>query len=1114
MARRIVQFFVERSLLVNIITVGVLLAGIMFLMTAQREAFPRVAYNYVVITTIYPGAAAEDVEKHLTVPIEDQLREVEGIEELFSFSLESRSVVVIKLDPDLQDNDRAVTDIRDAIDLVTDFPEDAEDPIVRELTTSLLPVIEISVVRKRGVSNDDDERQLRWHARALQDILMELPGVAKIDRQGYRDREMIVEVDPVLLHDYHIGLNEIIRALNLRNLNFPGGTVRVNGEEVMLRTIGEVDTAPQIAGVLVRANDMGNWVHLRDVASVKDSFRERDIIINRTNGERSVTLTVLKKESADIIELVDDIIAQIGRFRSQYGADYDVIISQDMSYFVRRRLSVLIGNAIIGFILVFGVLLITLGWRISLVTAMGIPLAFAGTFVWMGQYGITINLMSMFGMIMVLGMLVDDAIVVAENVYSYLEEGLPIKEAVLRGTSEVISPVAGTILTTIAAFFPLMSMGGIMGKFMWTLPAVVCVALIASWIESMFILPSHIHDLEERRKSKVHEAVNRETGLYLRVRARYAGILRLVLSHKYKFAGLIAVFFVGTLLFAVSNVKFVLFPSGKIERFVVKAEAPTGTSLEDMNTKMIGVEKLLSGLPKTELDSYLTLVGIRRTQPMDPEEKRGSNLATVIVNLRPEENRKRKVSEIIEDMRRKSEAIKHQFVKIEFGYTKEGPPSGKPVNVAVKGDDFSVLEKVSAEVKSYLLSIKGLKDIKDDHEAGKKEVRIHIDEKRASIAGISVFDIASTIRTCYEGTIATRIKKSEEEIEIRVVFPKQYRDRLESLKNIRLMNARGNLVPLMEVARFDTPVTGLAAVNRQRWKRAITVTADIDEKSKDVTSLSVNKLLMERFADVGERYPGVLLDYRGEFEETQESFENLGRSFFIAIIIIYIILVAIFRSLSHPLIIMGVIPLTLAGVIWAFFFHDAFYRLFLNDTMPLSFLALMGVVGLTGVVVNDSIVMVDFIRKKRIEGLPPVEATITAASGRLRAIFLTTITTFFGLIPTAYGLGGNDPFLKPMAISMSWGLMFGTMITLFATPVSYLILSDFRRLLFRKDKDADKYGVSPDVEIKSLEERIKHDIEAEIKHDLEEELRNEIKRHSSAPGGGGEGPKRGGKRKK
>ncbi len=1035
--KKFISFFAERSLIVNMITLGVILAGLLFIFNARREAFPRIDFDYVVANTIYPGATAEDVEKLITIPIEDQLREVDGIEELFSNSIESRSIVVVKLDPDTSNRDKIITDVKNAIDRITDFPDDAEDPLVTELSTAQQPVISISLLNKNDIKNDADEFRLREFAKILNDRILELSGVARVDRQGYRDREMIVEVNPSRLDEYQIAINEVIFALARKNVSFPGGVIKDPGGEILIRTIGEVNTPEEIADVLIRANDVGSWVRVGDIAVIRDSFEE-ETIINKTMGKKSITLTVLKKESADIINVVDAIMDEIERFRRLLPPGFEIVTNDDLSYFVRRRLNVLMGNAAFGFALVIVSLLLSLGWRISLVTALGLPITFCATFIWMAQYGVSVNLMSMFGLIVVLGMLVDDAIVVSENVYRYLEEGMGLREAVINGTTEVIVPVAGTILTTIAAFAPLLFMSGIMGKFMWALPAVVSVALFFSWAESMIILPAHILDIERMRKAPIKKS-HESTGLLDFFRERYIALLTPVLRHKYVFSFVMLIFFIGTMAMFAWKGKFILFPQAGIETVVIKAQSPHGTSVRQMSENLGLIESVVAQLPKGELESYTSRAGIIQENPNDPDTKRGSRYGIIMTYLTPDEDRVRKADIIMDEIRKKTKHLK-VFESLEFKYVRHGPPQGPPVSVTIKGDEYETLNKIAAEYLDFLKTIKGLKDIKSSFEEGKDEIRVLVNEKTAAIAGITVFDIATTIRSHFEGSVATTIKKTDEEIDIRVIFPERFRNSIRNLDRVKIANRAGRLVPFSMVTEIREGKS-ISMVNRNGWRRMVKVFAEIDEKEKGLTSVAINRRLIEKFQGIDERYPGYTISYEGEFKDTQESMQNLVRSFIIALLAIYIILVTLFRSLLHPLVIMGIIPLTIVGVIWTFFAHG----------LPLSFLALMGLVGLTGVVVNDSIVMVDFIRKAKARGFDTFNATLEAARIRLRPVFLTTITTFFGLLPTAYGIGGNDPFLKPMAISMSWGLVFGTIVTLFGTPVLFGILSEIRGI-FMKDR--------------------------------------------------------------
>lgn len=1074
--KRILGYLLDNSLMVNIISVALLIAGLMYMVNSNREAFPKIDFGYVLVTTVYPGATASDVEKLISIPVEDSLRETNGLEEVQSYSDENMSTVVIKIDPDVENDDKVINDIKSAVDKVTDLPDDAQDPVVTELSMAQEPVITLSLINKNGLKTDKDEFEMRKYLKVLENKLKDIPGVAKIKKNGYRDREMMVEVDLRKLDIYRVALNDIIYALSNKNVNFPGGVAKISNEEVMIRTIGEVQTAEEIGEIVIRSNDLGNYVRIRDVAQVKDTFEDLEII-NKTNGGSSISMTILKKESSDIIDTVGAVRQNIKDYKKILPENYDIVETDDLSYFVERRLDVLTNNAIVGIILVVLSLFIAFGWRIAVVTAVGIPVAFAGTFYWMGLNDININLMSMFGLIMVLGMVVDDAIIVAENIYRHIEDGEPVRDAVINGTSEVIIPVAGTIMTTIAAFAPLMFMSGIMGKFMWVLPAVVSLALIMSWIEAMFILPSHVHDIEKNNRKNLTPRSGEDKYSPLKLRLRYSKLLKVVLKRKFIFLIFIFFLFAGSLsTIAMGLLPFELFPASGIEKFIIRAEAPVGTTLQEMSSKVTLIESELMKLSDKELESFTSQAGISSLGTNDPESQTGANYGSVIVNLTSSQGRKRKAKDIIEELRKNCEKYSDEFKSIEFKRVENGPPTGDPVSITIKGDDFEILKEIAKEYKDYLSQVEGVKDIKDSLSDKSKELQITVNSQLAAKTGISVMDVATTVRSCYAGTVATEIKKTDEEIDVRVILPEKSRNSVNSLYNINISNRMGNLIPLRSVAKFKRS-EGLKSIQRKDWQRFCSVTADLDISVKGANSYAINRKLMSDFKDISSRYPGYEVSYVGEFEDTNESFKELGLSFIIAIMVIYIILVGLFKSLHHPLLVMSVIPLTAIGVIWAFVFHNFLYDMGLFFVeMPLSFMSLMGVVGLAGVVVNDSIVMVDFINKARMKGMNPYQASVDAGAKRLRPIILTTLTTVLGLLPTAYGIGGLDEFLIPMAVAMSFGLLFGTFITLFFTPVLYNSFYSIRYfiggVIFRRDIPRPCYEIfdedyCTDVEAKS-----------------------------------------------
>ncbi|TFH38384.1 MAG: efflux RND transporter permease subunit, partial [Chrysiogenales bacterium] len=574
--------------------------------------------------------------------------------------------------------------------------------------------------------------------------------------------------------------------------------------------------------------------------------------------------------------------------------------------------------------------------------------------------------------------------------------------------------------------------------------------------------------------------------------------------HYYLFAIGVTAVFLFTVAFGIFAMKFILFPSGGIETFVIKIETSTGTSVGLMSEKLSAIEKIVATLPESELDCFTARAGIIQEHPGDPDTKRGSNYGVILVYLTPEEKRTREANEIMEFVRKKTAGLPG-FTKIEFKPIRYGPHTGPPIYITIKGDDYGTLREIAGVYKEHLKKIPGLKDIKDNYEPGKDELRIFVDDKKAALTGISVFDIATTVRACYAGNVSTSIKKAEEKIDIRVIFPPEQREKIDSWKSIKIINRMGNLIPLAMVAQVERK-QGISVIYRKGWRRNINVSAEIDEKAKDVTSVSVNSMLMKRFASIGEKYPGYTVDYEGEFKDTQESIQNLMRSFLIAAVAIYIILIAVFRSLAQPVIIMAIIPLSLIAVIWSFFLHG----------LPISFLALMGVVGLAGVVVNNSIVFLDFVNTGRCNGLSPMEASMEAGAKRMRPIVLSSLTTVMGLAPTAYGILGNEPFLKPMALSMVWGLALGTIITLFITPVLYIIFTDLSAKLFKRDMICGKNDVPyhDDEENGTMRTRMEADLTAEFADRLKREITEEMVARFRAADPGGGRPPRGGKKKR
>ncbi len=1020
------RFSVNQSLFVNLVSVVILIIGLMVVLGINREIFPNVAFDMVSVTTVYPGANPLDVEKLVSTPIEKELREVDGVKEIKSSSSDGVSYILIKIDPDESNKQKVIRDIQTAVDRVKDLPKDIyEDPVVMEFTSKQYPIIEVSL------SGDMSEHELQKYADALADRLEDIKGVAKINKSGYRDREIQVCVDPDRMLEYYVSIDEIEQALATRNISVPAGEINTETMEYSVRTTGEFTTAAEIEDVIIRANDAGNWLKIKDIAEVMDTFKDEDIIY-KTLATRSINLIVLKKESGDALSIVDNIKKECDPFLKSAPDTLKISYVNDYSYFARRRLNVLKNNGWISLIIVMCILLVFLQRRVALVTLVGIPIAFFTTFIVMEIMGITINMISMFGLIIVLGMLVDDGIIVAENAYRYMEEGMPPRQAAVKGAEEVMGAVSTAVFTTIVAFSPLLFMSGIMGKFMRDLPAVLIVALLASLGEALIILPSHLADFVKIKVDASGKPVgaSKDMPWFKGFIVFYTRILNAAIRRKYKvLAGLI-----GTLILCgfIGGVvlKFILFPSAGINYLFIRGEAPVGTPLEKTNELIAPVEKIVSELPKEELDTFVTSVGQTQDDRHDPFGGRGSNLVQITVYLVPEQDRKRSAEEITEELREKTKDIKG-FTELRFDKPQSGPPVGKAVEAKIRGENFEVLDTIAGEYMDYLKTIDGATDITWDHKPGKEEIRVEVDRNKATLAGLTVQRIAKTIRAVFEGTIATEIKpvKAEEETDVTVMFPEEDVDDMSVFEEIFVSNDVGNLIPLNKVATIKK-VSGTTTIHHLDGKRVVTASSNVD--TNKVTSLKVNRMLEKKFKDIAERHLGYSVKYGGEQEETMDSLISLAKAFFFAFLVIYLILSSFFKSIIQPLVVMLAIPFGIIGVVFAFLVHG----------VPLSFLALLGIVGLSGIVVNDSIVLMDFINKLRASGVSRHDSIVKAGQMRIRPVILTTITTVGGLSTVAYGIGGKDPFLVPMALSICWGLVFATALTLVVIPCIYSIIDD------------------------------------------------------------------------
>lgn len=1015
-------FSVRHSVLANMITIFVLVAGsYVTFKTMNRDVFPRTDLNLVVIRTAYADASATEVEDLITNPIEEAIREVEDVDEYTSSSLEGASYIVVKIDPEARNIDRVINDIQRKVDLVRELPSDADDPVVEALTTAQ-PVVRVCV-------HGPDEGVLRRHADQLKSRLERIPGVSAVDRSGWRDEEFSVTVDPERMAASEISFDEVIAALARRNVNLPGGKIPEGDRELLVRTIGKFHDQGDIASVVIRSNADGQRVRVGDLAQVSRTYAE-DVSFARTDGSRAVILGVKKRESGDVVSIVEQVRALVEADRELRPVGVEVSLIDDTAFYVERRLRVLLNNGWVGMVLVTFFLFTFLNARVALFTALGIPFSFLATLLAMSYFGITINLMTMFGMIIVLGMVVDDAIIVGENVARHFEDGHDPLVAASEGAAEVQYPVIATVLTTVAAFVPLLFAPDLYGKYLQWLVYVVVLALAASLLEALVILPAHLAGaLKVENKGEVrHPRKHRVMHLFETI---YGGLMQPVLRHRYLFLLVTALVFGGLVHVTVKQLRIDIFPEDMIDIFHVRMRAPQGSSLEHTDQLAEKVRTVISGLPSNELQHVVTYSG-RQVSYDNAGQSQGTHLAQLMVYLTPQETRERLTHAIIAEVREKISAIEG-VERFEIESVKPGPPAGRPLEIKISGPDLEVTAAMAAEIEAYLANVPGVEDVQDDLEEGKEEIRIKVSEEEATRLGLRVEQVAETVFAAFRGAESTLVREGREEVKVRVRLPLTMRDEAR-LRALQVRNEQGRLIDLDRVASFER-ARGLPAIYHHNGDRVVTVGASINAGL--TTATEVNLSLEKEFADISQRYPGYSLVPSGEWKETRKIIEFMKVAFVVAVLLIYTIMVAQFSSFIQPLYVIASIPLGLIGVALALVAHG----------QPVSMMALMGVVGLGGVVVNDAIVLVTFINNRVRKGMAVREAVLEAGLTRLRPILMTSVTTIAGLMPTIYGWGGYEPFIVPAAIALAYGLLFATFLTLVVVPVLCLVGEDVRRIL-------------------------------------------------------------------
>lgn len=1051
------EFSVRQIVLVNLAFVILIVAGVQVARRIPVDVFPDISFNAAVITTTWTGASADEVERLVTTKLEDEIDEIVGVKELFSFSSASLSQITVEWDESLGDieYESVVNDLRAAIDRVGDLPEDADEPVLTELSVSERnPMVMVALSDLGGVG----EYTLREVALDLEKRLARIPGVRKVTVRGERERELRVYVDKDRALQYDLTLPEISRLIGRNNRNVPGGSfTNTANQEITVRGTGQYTTPESLEEMVVRKNPDGTHVTLADVAEIRPDFEKRTLF-GRLGGNPAIMLGVSKEKDADVIDMVADVRAFVDREAPGLPPGIEARATWDMSDYVDARLALMRSNLLLGIVFVIFILWLTVGFRNALLAIIGVPFSFLSAMILFPIFDVTINSLSLVGFVMVSGMLVDDAIIILENIYRHVEEGKPIREAVVKGSEEVMWPVTAAIATTVAAFLPMLLIQGTSGKFMEILPKTVILCLVGSLLEALVILPAHYLDWGTRRRAadslaEMGDAKGLSSFSY-RVRARVdTGIDNLrdaysraqlgVLQHRYSFLAMC----VAALIFTVglaSHVPVNLFPSDFNNLFVT-VRTPTDFGVDQTDPVVMRIEGALERVGG-ELTDYSAFVGQGMTADTQPVF--ASNYGLMFVefpNTRENIADPARVLGIVQaEVDRTVAADPRGIEDVLVAAPRNGPPIGTPVAIRVQSDDYDRAKQVAEEVKAELRTIPGVYSIEDNVPIGPRELRVALDEHRASIHGLTFEDVGSVLRAANDGLVSSTFKdpNSDEDVDIRVLLEQGQRQTIADLLDLEIRTPEGYLVKVRDVASIEL-VRGYQRLYHYDAKRAVVVYAQVDEVQ--ATSISVNREMQTRFANVAQRYPGVNLIFGGEFQVTDETFGQMRRAFLVALLAIYAILAAQFRSYAQPLVVMSVVAFSYIGVVIGMWL--------LNVTLggyAMSMYVMYGLVGLAGIVVNDSLVLIDFVNQERARGTPLVDAVRLASRRRFRPIMLTTLTTVAGLLPMALGFGGKSPVFAPFATAIVFGLLTASLLTLLVVPSLYLAIEDAKSRLWRR----------------------------------------------------------------
>lgn len=1028
-----IAWFARNSVAANLLMIFILVAGFFSYQHINKKMFPDFNPNSIQVMVPHLGAAPEEVEQSVILKVEESLEDIEGFKRITSTAREGLGIVTIELQSGYSLAEK-LDEVKMQVDSITTFPAQTEKPIVTKQEFK-------SQVLWLSVSGSMSRRARQNLAQDIRDDIMALPSVNSADVVGKRDYEISIEISDTKLQKYGLSFDQVTQAVRNSSLDMPGGTIKTQGGDILLRTQGQAYTGEEYSKLVLRTAKDGTRIVLSDVANVKDTFVESEGFA-KFDGENTTSIMVQSTGDQDDLAIASEVKNYVKKKNTQLPKGAKLAVWGDSSFYLSERLDMMISNLLMGAILVFLVLALFLRIRIAFWVMLGIPISFLGAFILMpllGEWSVSINLLSLFAFIMVLGIVVDDAIVIGESAYSEIERYGHSNDNIIRGTMRVAMPATFGVLTTIAAFAPLLMIDATFSAFFRAIALVVSFCLIFSLIESKWILPAHLAHMKYRPLTE--ETANWLERWQMRFKSRLdrfiqqgykPRLLKAVKARYNTMAIFIAIFFLSISLLVGSFVKLEVFPNIPSDFIQGNITMVDGTAPHQRNK---AIDTIVNAALKVADEHKIDGVNFIKHHMIFTQ---GNTQATFLLELVKSENRKLDAYEIEKLWRDEIGEIAGAKELRFFAGTNAG--GGAAIEFQLTGKNDDELEAAANDIQEKLKSYDGVFDIRNSFSRGSQEIKLSI-RPEAEVLGLTLANLARQVRQAFYGDEAQRIQRGRDELKVMVRYPKEDRISIDDLEEMWIRTPSGELVPFYQVADISIG-QGFSSITRINQKRSLKISADIDSEKVESRKV-ISEMNDKAIPEILSNYASVQYGVEGASKEQQDFLRQLGMAGLGALFLIYGLIAIPTKSYSQPIVIMSVIPF---GIIGAIVGHWLMGK-------TINMMSIYGFIALTGVVVNDSLIMVDYINKAKNTGNKMIDVVCDAGTQRFRAILLTSLTTFFGIFPLYFEHSLQAQFIIPMAISLGFGIAFATVITLFLIPSLYLIKEDIRAL-FNKKKEA------------------------------------------------------------